>query len=64
MGGIGLPMNAIFLDIDGVLNCNSTPNPRNFPYIVEGRLVAIFQDLVRRTSATVVLSSTYRPDYS
>jgi hypothetical protein len=55
-------MKAIFLDIDGVLNCDSTPNPRSFPYIVDERLLALFQDLVRRTGATVVLSSTWRVD--
>ena len=47
-------MKVIFLDIDGVLNSDSTPNPRKFPYIVE--------ELVRRTGATVVLSSTWRVD--
>jgi len=28
-------MKVIFLDIDGVLNCDKTPNPRKFPYIVD-----------------------------
>jgi hypothetical protein len=26
-------MKVIFLDIDGVLNCDKTPNPRKFPYL-------------------------------
>ncbi len=55
-------MKAIFLDIDGVLNSESTANPRNFPYIVDGRLLARFRELVSKTGAIVVLSSTWRVD--
>jgi hypothetical protein len=55
-------MKAIFLDIDGVLNCDSTPNPRKFPYVVDARLLDSFQQVVRRTGALVVLSSTWRVD--
>jgi HAD domain in Swiss Army Knife RNA repair proteins len=55
-------MKVIFLDIDGVLNCKSTPNPRKFPYIVDQRLLARFKRLVDRTGAKVVLSSTWRYD--
>src|SRR3954454_18061920 len=55
-------MNVIFLDIDGVLNSDATPNPRKFPYIVDPDLLAIFKDLVSRTGATVVLSSSWRTD--
>lgn len=55
-------MNVIFLDIDGVLNCDETPNPRKFPYIVDPRLLAIFKGLVARTGAEVVLSSSWRTD--
>jgi HAD domain in Swiss Army Knife RNA repair proteins len=55
-------MNVIFLDIDGVLNSDATPNPRKFPYIVDPGLLGIFKDLVRRTGATVVLSSSWRTD--
>ncbi len=32
-------MKIIFLDIDGVLNCKAAPNPRNFPYIVDKKLL-------------------------
>jgi histidinol phosphatase-like enzyme len=32
-------MKVIFLDIDGVLNCDKTPNPRKFPYIVDKKLL-------------------------
>jgi hypothetical protein len=55
-------MKAIFLDIDGVLNSDETPNNRKFPYIVDDRLLARFSELVHVTGATVVLSSTWRVD--
>ena len=55
-------MKAIFLDIDGVLNCSKTPNPRKFPYIVDDVLLDRFRELVRATEARVVLSSTWRCD--
>jgi hypothetical protein len=32
-------MKIIFSDIDSVLNCSRTPNPRNFPYVAEPKLV-------------------------
>jgi hypothetical protein len=55
-------MKVIFLDIDGVLNCDKTPNPRKFPYIVDRKLLARFNELVEGTGAKVVLSSTWRCD--
>jgi Swiss Army Knife RNA repair-like protein len=55
-------MKVVFLDIDGVLNCSKTPNPRNLPYVVDELLLARFLDLLRRTGACVVLSSTWRYD--
>jgi hypothetical protein len=55
-------MKVIFLDIDGVLNCDKTPNPRKFPYIVDKKLLARFKKLLDRTGAKVVLSSTWRCD--
>ena len=55
-------MRVIFLDIDGVLNCKRTPNPRKLPYIVDSQLLKRFIDLVERTDAQVVLSSTWRYD--
>jgi hypothetical protein len=55
-------MKVIFLDIDGVLNSDDTPNPRKFPYIVDPVLLARFRKLVRDTAAHVVLSSTWRVD--
>lgn len=55
-------MKVIFLDIDGVLNCDRTPNPRHFPYIVDKRLLARFRKLVEVSGAQVVLTSSWRVD--
>lgn len=55
-------MKVIFLDIDGVLNCDRTPNPRHFPYIVDDRLLARFRELVDASGAHVVLTSSWRVD--
>ena len=55
-------MKVIFLDIDGVLNCEKTPNPRKFPYIVDAELLGRLRQLLERTGASVVLSSTWRYD--
>jgi hypothetical protein len=55
-------MRVIFLDIDGVLNCAGTKNPRKFPYVVDQGPLSIFQRLKQRTRALVVLSSTWRCD--
>ena len=55
-------MKVIFLDIDGVLNCSKTPNPKQLPYIVDRGLLRRFVAVTRRTQAKVVLSSTWRYD--
>jgi Swiss Army Knife RNA repair-like protein len=55
-------VKVIFLDIDGVLNCATTPNPRKFPYIIDPKLLRRFKRLLQRTGAKVVLSSTWRYD--
>jgi hypothetical protein len=55
-------MKVIFLDIDGVLNCERTPNPRKFPYVVDPTLLARFKKLLERTGAKVVLLSSWRLD--
>jgi HAD domain in Swiss Army Knife RNA repair proteins len=55
-------MKVIFLDIDGVLNCDKTPNPRKFPYVVDKKLLSRLKKLLQRTKAKVVLSSTWRLD--
>jgi hypothetical protein len=55
-------VKVIFLDIDGVLNCRKTPNPRKLPYIADPKLLKRFKRLVERTGAKVVLASTWRYD--
>ena len=55
-------MKAIFIDIDGVLNCKNTPDPRKLPYVIDHNLLERFQRLVDRTGAQVILSSTWRYD--
>lgn len=55
-------MRIIFLDIDGVLNCKETPNPHGFPYIIDPSLLANLEELLKRTGAKVVLSSSWRTD--
>jgi hypothetical protein len=59
---MGWQLRVIFLDIDGVLNCKKTPNPRNFPFVVDKKLLARLKVLLKRTRAKVVLSSTWRYD--
>jgi hypothetical protein len=55
-------MKVIFLDIDGVLNCDKTRNPRKFPYVVDKKLLGRLSNLLDRTNAKVVLSSSWRLD--
>ena len=55
-------MKVIFLDIDGVLNCKQTPNPRKFPFIVDPVLLKRLNDLLKLTDAQVVLTSNWRYD--
>ena len=44
-------MRIIFLDVDGVLNSESTPNPRKLPYIVEQSLLELLKRLLTLTDA-------------
>jgi Swiss Army Knife RNA repair-like protein len=55
-------MKIIFLDIDGVLNCSRTPNPRKFPFIVDPILLDRLRRLLEATGAEVVLASNWRYD--
>ena len=55
-------MKVVFLDIDGVLNCKRTPNPRKFPFIVDPVLLERLRRLLDLTGAEIVLSSSWRFD--
>ena len=55
-------MKVLFTDIDGVLNCRRTPNPRKLPYVVDENMLARFKAVLQATGAKVVLSSTWRYD--
>jgi HAD domain in Swiss Army Knife RNA repair proteins len=55
-------MRVIFLDIDGVLHCSKTHNPRKLPYVIDPKLRRRFERLLEHTRAKVVLSSTWRYD--
>lgn len=55
-------MKVIFLDIDGVLNCRTTHNPKNLPYIIDRTLLRRLNSVLRRTKAKVVLTSSWRYD--
>ena len=55
-------MKIVFLDIDGVLNCKRTPNPRKFPFIVDRVLLGRLNRLLELTGANVVLTSNWRYD--
>ncbi len=55
-------MKIVFSDIDGVLNCRSTLNPRKFPYVADPQLVERLKEVLRRSQAEVVLTSTWRYD--
>jgi len=52
----------IFLDIDGVLNCTKTSNPRDLPYVIDKRLSGVLNRLIARTHAKVILISDWRYD--
>jgi HAD domain in Swiss Army Knife RNA repair proteins len=55
-------MKIIFSDIDGVLNCRATPNPRKFPYVADAKLVTRLCAVLEQTKAQIVLTSTWRYD--
>ena len=47
-------MRIIFLDLDGVLNCSKTHNPRKLPYVIDPKLLRRFERLLDGTGAKVV----------
>ena len=53
-------MKVIFLDVDGVLNCNSTRERIDGIYFVEDSKIEILKEIIECTDAKVVLSSTWR----
>jgi len=55
-------MKIVFSDIDGVLNCKRTPNPRKFPYVADPLLVKRLCGVLERTQSEIVLTSTWRYD--
>ena len=55
-------MKIVFLDIDGVLNCKQTPNPRKFPFVVDPIRLQRLNHLLEITGAQVVLDSNWRYD--
>lgn len=53
-------MKVVFLDIDGVLNCStSTKRYKGGPFVDDDKL-ALLAELVNKTGAKLVLSSTWR----
>lgn len=53
-------MKVIFLDVDGVLNCITTKTKiEGYPF-VDDEKVALLKEIINRTEAKVVLSSTWR----
>lgn len=55
-------MKVIFLDIDGVVNCNSTKERCRNIVGVEQDKIALVKQIVEATGAKIVLSSTWRLD--
>ena len=55
-------MRVIFLDIDGVLNCAGEEEAARRLVKPRQDLIALLDDLIGRTSAQIVLASTWRCD--
>jgi len=55
-------MKILFLDIDGVLNCPKTPNPRDLPYIVDKGLLRRLLRVTNACKVKIVLTSSWRVD--
>jgi hypothetical protein len=50
-------MKAIFLDIDGVLNCKTTSNPCKFPFMIDPILLTRLKRLIGLTGAIAATST-------
>ncbi len=60
-------MNIIILDIDGVIateECSQKPNHELFAYPFDKDCVAIFNEILLKTNAEIVLSSDWRLMYN
>ena len=53
-------MKILFLDVDGVLNCESTKERFNSYIGVEQSKISLLKEIVEATGAKIVLSSTWR----
>ena len=53
-------MKVIFLDIDGVLNCRTSTKRYNGCLFVDDDKLALLAELIDKTGAKIVLSSTWR----
>jgi len=53
-------MKVIFLDIDGVLNCKTTTERWKSYVGLDQDLILIFEELVKKTKSSVVITSTWR----
>ncbi|MBV9555828.1 MAG: hypothetical protein JO254_01995 [Pseudolabrys sp.] len=53
-------MKVIFLDIDGVLNCRKTPNPKKRKCVIDPDLATRLLHVLKATGAKVVLSTSWR----
>lgn len=55
-----IKMKVIFLDIDGVLNFNGCRNKIDGVYFVNDNKIKLLKQIIDRTGAKIVLSSTWR----
>jgi len=54
-------LKIIFLDIDGVLNCEiDNPDTRNMRHDISKRCMELLNDLIESTKSKIVISSTWR----
>lgn len=56
-------MNIVFLDVDGVLNCDSTTNRVQGFIGVDPKKVELLKQIVDATNAEIVLTSTWKMDF-
>ena len=54
------PINIVFLDVDGVLNCCTTKETINHYIGIEDKKVKLLKTLVDKTDAKIILVSTWK----